>query len=64
MFNNKNIKMSEKLYPIYFKGKYWKEEECDDIFCAFYHTKDALDWQTSVYLSEGDRVQPDGTWVN
>lgn len=56
--------MSEKLYPIYFKGKYWKEEECDDIFCAFYHTKDALDWQTSVYLSEGDRVQPDGTWVN
>lgn len=56
--------VEEKLYPIYFKGKYWKKEECHDVFTAFYHTKHALDWQISVYVSEGDRIQPDGTWVN
>lgn len=53
----------EDLYPIEFEGKMWKEEDCDDIFVSFYHSRDSLDEMMSVYLSEGDRIQPDGTWI-
>jgi hypothetical protein len=55
--------MKEKLYPIYFKDKFWEKEDCNDIFVAFYHTRFALDDRTSVYVSEGDRITPDGEWV-
>lgn len=53
----------EKIYPLYFKGRFWKEEEIDDIFKCFYFTKFALDHRTSVYVSEGLRRTPDGEWV-
>lgn len=53
----------EKLYPVKYKGKFWKEDEVDDIFKSFYHTKDSLDWQISVYVSEDMRICPDGEWI-
>lgn len=56
--------MEEKLYPVYFKGRNWEEKDCADLFVCFYHSRHSLDWQTSVYVSEGERIQPDGTWVN
>lgn len=53
----------EKLYPLYYEGKFWEKEEVDDIFMAFYHSKLSLDSRTSVYIGEGLRRTPDGTWV-
>ena len=55
--------MEEKIYPLYYKGKFWTEEEVDHIFKSFYFTKLALDYQTSVYLGDGLRRTPDGEWV-
>ncbi len=55
--------MEEKLYPLYFKGKFWEEQEVDSIFKAFYHSKTSLDNRTSVYVGEDLRRTPDGNWV-
>lgn len=55
--------MEEKIYPLYYKDKFWKEEEVDDIFSCYYFTKLALDHRTSVYVGEGLRRTPDGDWV-
>jgi len=52
---------NRKLYPIHYKGKYYLEEECDDLFTAFYHTRDALNGANGVYVSEGTWVYPDGS---
>lgn len=50
----------EKLYPIYYEGIYWKEEDCDDIFTSFYHDRESLNFEMGVYVSEGIWVYPDG----
>ena len=55
--------MEEKIYPIYYKGKFLEEKEVNDIFRAFYHTKMSLDHRTSVYVSEGLRITPEGEWI-
>jgi len=55
--------MEENLYPVSFEGKLWNECDCDDIFVAFYTTKYALAPDCSVYVSEGDRIQPNGNWI-
>lgn len=55
--------MEEKIYPLYYKEKYWKEEEVDDIFRSYYFTKLALDHRISVYVGEGLRRTPDGNWL-
>jgi len=49
-----------KLYPIYYDGKDWNEEDCDDVFISFYHTRDSLNFEMGVYVSEGVWVYPDG----
>ena len=53
---------TERLYPIFYNGKKYYKKDCDDIFTAFYHTRDALGFNCSVYVAEGRRVCPDGTW--
>ena len=55
--------MEEKIYPLYYKGKFWTDGEVDHIFKSFYFTKLALDYQTSVYVGDGLRRTPDGEWV-
>lgn len=57
------MEKEEKLYPVYFEGRAWTEEECSELFVAFYHSRDSLGIDSSVYLSEGDRVCPDGSWI-
>lgn len=57
-------KAREKIYPIFFKDKCYYEKDCDEIFSAFYHTKYALGFNCSVYVSEGMRICPDGTWID
>lgn len=54
--------MEEKIYPIYYRGKYWNESEVHDVFKCFYHTKLALDSEKSVYVGDGMRIAPDGEW--
>lgn len=51
----------EKLYPVLYNNKLWNEEECSEIFVAYYHIKEALNAIGGVYLSEGTWVYPDGT---
>ena len=55
-----------ELYPIAYNGKLYNEEDCDDIFVAFYHCKEALNAECGVYLAEGIWVYPDvsmGEWL-
>lgn len=54
--------MEERLYPIYYRGKRWKEQEVNDVFRCYYHTRHALDLNTSVYVGDGMRIAPDGEW--
>lgn len=53
---------NEKLYPVFFNGKNYYKKDCDEIFTAFYHSRDALGLNCSVYVSEGMRICPDGTF--
>ena len=55
--------MKEKLYPVYYKGKFWNEEDVDDVFRAYYHTRYALDFNVSVYVENDSRIMPDGEWL-
>ncbi len=51
----------ESLFPVYFNGKEYFENNCDDIFLSFYHCKEALNELGGVYLSEDIWVYPDGS---
>ena len=55
--------MENKIYPVFYKGKVYQENDVNDIFRAFYHSKDSLDSRVSVYVSEDLRITPDGEWV-
>ena len=51
----------ERLYPVYFNGKYYEEEDCDDLFVSLYDaaSKEFFGEGTAL-LSEGVYVTPDG----
>ena len=51
----------EKLYPVSYDGKMWKEKDCNDIFKSFYHTRNALNDNGGVYMHEQTWVYPDGS---
>lgn len=55
--------MEEKLYPIKFEGKYWEESDVDEVFKSFYHSRDSLGWDNSVYIGDGLRILPNGEWT-
>ena len=55
--------MEEKLYPLFYEGKFWSEDEVNDIFRIFYHSKLSLDGRMSVYVGDDLRITPDGTWL-
>lgn len=50
-----------ELYPIYYDGKKWKEEDCDDVFVSCYHERESLNPMMGVYIGDGIWVYPDGT---
>lgn len=54
------MKEANDLYPIYYDGVWWNEEDCDDIFISFYHGRYCLNSEMGVYVSEGIWVYPDG----
>jgi hypothetical protein len=57
------MEREEDLYPIFYNGKYWNEDEVDGVFSAFYHSRFSLGEDSSVYIGDGDRVTPDGRWI-
>lgn len=48
------------MFPIYYNGKLWEEEDCDDVFLAFYNGRYCLNCDGAVYLMGGDWMFPDG----
>lgn len=60
-----NIEMSfqneqNNLYPIRYKDKEYYEDDCDEVFTAFYNSPFALNNDCGVYVAEGLWVYPDG----
>lgn len=53
----------EKLYPIQFEDKEYKEEDCDHIFKSFYRHKICYVENVGVYVSEGMWVTPEGKFI-
>jgi len=49
------------LFPVEYNKKLYTEEECDDVFLSFYHTRFALNGMGGVYLSDDMWVYPDGS---
>lgn len=56
------MKNKEKIYPIFYKGRSWKEDEVNDIFSCFYHCEESLNSEMSVYVADGMWISPDGEW--
>lgn len=54
------MKEANELYPIYYDGVWWYEEDCDDVFVCFYHDRYSLNFEMGVYVAEGIWVYPDG----
>lgn len=52
-----------EIYPIELNGIRYEKEDCADLFVCFYHSEDDLDFNCSVYVADGMRIQPDGTWL-
>ena len=55
-----NIKQEQQLYPIRFNGKQYIEQDCNDLFIAYYQTRTALIDGMGVYISNGDWIDPVG----
>jgi len=51
----------KNLYPVNYNGELWDEDDCDEMFIALYHSKEALREDGCVYLGEGIWVGPDGS---
>jgi len=56
----KKKKAENELYPIYYNGKEYYEEDCNDVFAAYYTCPEALNVEGGVYVSEGTWIYPDG----
>lgn len=50
-----------ELYPVYYDGKIWQEEDCGDVFVSCYHDRVSLNAMMGVYVGEGIWVYPDDT---
>lgn len=54
--------MKEKLlnYPIKYKGVLYRKKDCHPTFISFYTNRYALKADSSVYISEGVSIFPNG----
>lgn len=55
----KNKKELE-LYPIYYDGKKWEKEDCNEMFVSIYHDRVSLNPMMGVYTYNGTWMYPDG----
>jgi len=52
-----------KLYPIYWNGREWSQDQVGDLFSTLYRHPIMLRSDKSVYLSDGLCVYPDDTML-
>jgi hypothetical protein len=50
-----------KMFPVYYNGKSYSKEECDEVFLAYYLCPEALNCEGGVYVADGTWVYPDGS---
>ena len=50
----------DMMFPITHNGKSYSEEDCDDMFLAYYVGVEALNAENGVYVADGTWVTPDG----
>lgn len=50
----------ENLFPVYYKGKNYYKEDCDETFLSIYDGRFMLNTDNGIYLSDGDSIYPDG----
>jgi len=55
--------MINKLYPIYWNGREWSQDQVGDLFSTLYRHPIMLRADKSVYLSDGLCVYPDDTML-
>lgn len=48
------------MFPIKVGGKIYQEKDCDDTFLDYYHCKESLSFDGSVYLADGLWIYPNG----
>lgn len=49
-----------EMFPFYYAGHMWKEEDCDPMFLCFYNSVESIHLDGGVYAYEGMRIFPDG----
>jgi hypothetical protein len=54
------MKTETTLYPITYKEVVYNKKDCHPTFVSFYTTKYALRADSSVYISEGVSIFPNG----
>ena len=57
-----DIMIDKKLYPVYYKGRYWEKKECGQVFRNFYQCKIGMRVDGAVYAAGGSWVFPDDTF--
>lgn len=57
-----NVDNKENLFPIYYRGKNYYKEDCDETFLSIYqdNDKDCLNTDGGIYMCGGDSIYPDG----
>ena len=54
----------DESFPLSYKGKLWREKDCNDVFLAFYNGPYSILGDGGVYMFHGDYIYPDGTIYN
>ena len=56
--------MQEDLFPVYYDGHMYQENDCADLFLVFYNSKNSLSLNGGVYAYDDMYIYPDGTIVD
>jgi hypothetical protein len=52
----------DNRFPIYHNGKKYNEQDCGDVFLAFYTCIESLRYDNAVYVGDRVWVLPDDTF--
>jgi hypothetical protein len=55
-----NVDNKENLFPIYYRGKNYYKEDCDETFLSIYDDMRILNTDKGIYISGGESIYPDG----
>ena len=54
---------TNQLYPIAYDNKLYYKKDCHPVFIAFYTSREALQYDGSVYIANGTSIFPTGNYV-